>query len=42
MNADDILDALRKAWPSAALRLSPSWNANLNNPGGHDSLRLSH
>lgn len=30
MNAADILDALRKAWPSVALWLSPSWKSETN------------
>ena len=44
MNADDILDALRKAWPTAAivpeLTISDEHElANLYAPEGHDSLR---
>lgn len=43
MNADDILDALRKAWPTAAivpeLTISDEHElANLYAPEGHDSL----
>lgn len=44
MNAGDILDALRKAWPTAAivpeLTISDEHElANLYAPEGHDSLR---
>ena len=44
MNADDILNALRKAWPTAAivpeLEITDEHElANLHNPEGHDSLR---
>lgn len=44
MNADDILNALRKAWPTAAivpeLEITDEHElANLYNPEGHDSLR---
>lgn len=43
MNAADILDALRKAWPAAAivpeLEIRDEYAyANLDNPDGHDSL----
>lgn len=43
MNADDILNALRKAWPTAAivpeLEIRDEYAyANLDNPDGHDSL----
>ena len=43
MNAADILDALRKAWPSAAivpeLEIRDEYAyATLDNPDGHDSL----
>ena len=44
MNAADILDALRKAWPTAAivpeLEIRDEYAyANLDNPEGRDSLR---
>ncbi len=44
MNADDILDALRKAWPTAAivpeLEITDEHElANLYNPAGHASLK---
>lgn len=44
MNADDILNALRKAWPTAAivpeLTISDEHElANLYAPEGHDSLK---
>lgn len=44
MTADDILDALRKAWPTAAivpeLEITDEHElANLYNPAGHDSLK---
>lgn len=44
MNADDILDALRKAWPTAAivpeLEITDEHElANLYNPAGHGPLK---
>ena len=44
MNADDILNALRKAWPTAAIVPELEINdehelANLYAPEGHDSLK---